>query len=168
MVLTFFCQANRKGVCMGFSRLARILLYLAGFGVLAAILGVFMLFGPPKLYARTSTSEFCGSCHVLESQYEAWFHGVHKNIACVDCHLPNDTFPRHLFWKSVDGIHDVIRFNTGQVSEFIHLSDRGQGVVLENCLRCHGETMAKVNEDRQCWGCHRRLSHRLSGAMATQ
>ena len=27
--------------------------------------------------------------------------------------------------------------------------------------------MARVNEDRNCWECHRRLSHRLTGAVAT-
>ena len=154
---------------MALSRFSRILLYLAGFGVLAALLGLFMAFGPPKLFAKTSTPEFCGSCHVLQPEYEAWFHaGAHKRISCVDCHLPNDTFPRHLFWKSVDGIHDVMRFNTGHVSEYIRLSERGQNVVKENCQRCHTELMSRVNEDRQCWSCHRRLSHRLSGAMDTR
>ncbi|MBM4288971.1 MAG: cytochrome c nitrite reductase small subunit [Deltaproteobacteria bacterium] len=154
---------------MALSRLSKMVLYLVGFGGLAAVLGLFLAFGPPQLFAKTSTPEFCGSCHVLEPQYEAWFHaGAHRRIACVDCHLPNDTFPRHLLWKTVDGVHDVIRFNTGQVSEAIKLSDRGAGVVQENCLRCHATTMFRVNEDRNCWSCHRRLSHRLSGAMETR
>ena len=154
---------------MAFPRLSKILLYLAGFGFLAAVLGLFMAFGPPKLFAKTSTPEFCGSCHILQPEYEAWFHaGAHKRVACVDCHLPNDTLANHLFWKSIDGIHDVLRFNMGQVHDYIKLSSRGGNVVKENCLRCHTETMARVNEDRQCWSCHRRLSHRLSGAMDTR
>jgi cytochrome c nitrite reductase small subunit len=145
------------------------LLLVVIFGILAAGLGLFLAFGPPRLFAKTSTPEFCGSCHVLQPEYEAWFHaGAHKRVACVDCHLPNDTFPRHIFWKSVDGIHDLMRFNLGQVHEYIRLSARGQNVVKENCLRCHEELMSRVSEDRQCWSCHRRLSHRLSGAMDTR
>ena len=154
---------------MAFPKISRLLLYLAGFAAVAGVLGLFMAFGPPKLFAKTSTPEFCGSCHVLQMEYEAWFHsGAHKRIACVDCHLPNDTFARHLFWKSVDGIHDVVRYNTGQVSEIIKISDRNAGVVKENSLRCHAEAMSRVNEDRQCWTCHRRLSHRLTGSMDTK
>ena len=151
------------------SRFARIIIYLAGFGVLAGVLGLFMAFGPPKLFAKTSSPEFCGSCHVMEMEYEAWFHsGAHKRATCVDCHLPNDTLARHLAWKTLDGVHDVIRFNTGQVSDYLRLSDRGAGVVQENCQRCHAETMSRVSEDRQCWSCHRRMSHRLSGSMDTR
>jgi cytochrome c nitrite reductase small subunit len=154
---------------MAFPRISKILLYLAGFLVLAGVLGVFMAFGPPQLFAKSSTPEFCGSCHVLQMEYEAWFHaGAHKRVACVECHLPNDNMARHLMWKSIDGIHDVIRYNTGQVHEVIKISDHNASVVKENCRRCHAETMARVNEDRNCWTCHRRLSHRLSGSMQTR
>lgn len=150
------------------SRFAKISIYLGIIIAVVAFSGLFAAFGPPKLLARTSTAEFCGSCHVMSTQYEAWFHaGAHKRIACVDCHLPNDTMARHLFWKTLDGVHDVIRFQTGQISDDPRLSARGAGVVQENCLRCHAETMSRVSVDRQCWSCHRRLSHRLAGAMAT-
>ncbi len=153
---------------MAWSRFARISLHLGILLAVAAFVGLFVAFGPPKLLAKTSTPEFCASCHVMSSQYEAWFHtGAHRRAACVDCHLPNDTFARHLFWKTLDGVHDVVRFQTGQVSADLRLTARGGRVVQENCLRCHEETMARVNEDRQCWSCHRRLSHRLSGAMAS-
>lgn len=139
------------------------------FLVIVAIVGTFVAFGPPGLYAKTETPEFCGSCHVLQTQYEAWFHsGAHRRQKCVDCHLPNDTFARHLLWKGIDGMKDFLAFHTGRVSEDIRLSSRGAGFVQENCLRCHAETVARTNEDRQCWSCHRRLSHKLTGAMQTQ
>jgi len=153
---------------MASSRIAKLGLTLGIIAIVAALVGLFAAIGPPKLLAKTSTPEFCGSCHVMSTQYEAWFHnGAHKRAACVDCHLPNDTLARHLFWKTLDGVHDMIRFQTGQISDDQRLTARGARVVQENCRRCHEEIMARVNEDRHCWSCHRRLSHRLSGAMAT-
>lgn len=154
---------------MALSRLAKlswavVVLILAGAG-----LGLFLALGPPQLLARTSTPEYCGSCHVMEMEYESWFHsGAHKRVTCVDCHLPNDTKFRHLFWKSVDGIHDLARFYGGWVSDYPRLSNRGARVVRENCQRCHAEIGARLNETRDCWTCHRRLTHRLGGAMLTR
>jgi cytochrome c nitrite reductase small subunit len=142
----------------------RVLLILA---LVGAGLGAFLAFGPAKQYAKSESPEFCGSCHVMESQYEAWFHaGAHRRLTCVDCHLPNDTVARHLIWKGIDGGRDFVAFHTGRFTDDIRLSARGAQVVKENCLQCHTETMARVNEDRNCWECHRRLRHRQTGAMA--
>ena len=145
------------------------LLGLLVFLAIAAILGAFLAFGPPGLYAKTGSPEFCGSCHVMESRYEAWFHaGAHRRVKCVDCHLPNDTAFNHALWKALDGGKEFLFFHTGRVSEDIRLSTHGAKVLKENCLMCHTETMARTNEDRNCWSCHRRLGHKLTGAMLTQ
>jgi cytochrome c nitrite reductase small subunit len=142
--------------------LSLLILALVGAG-----LGAFLAFGPPKLYAKSESPEFCGSCHVMESRYEAWFHaGAHRRIKCVDCHLPNDNIAHHLWAKAFDGGKEFLIFHTGRVPEEIRLSDHGAKVLRENCLRCHSETMARVNEDRNCWSCHRRLSHKLTGVVA--
>ncbi|MBM4287592.1 MAG: cytochrome c nitrite reductase small subunit [Deltaproteobacteria bacterium] len=144
------------------------LVYLLVFLLIAAALGAFIAFGPPRLYARSESPEYCGSCHVMESRYEAWFHaGAHRRITCVDCHLPNDTAFNHALWKALDGGKEFLSFYTGRVDEDLRLSSRGARVLKENCLRCHTETMARVNEDRNCWECHRRLGHKQTGAMAT-
>jgi len=146
----------------------KICLYVLGAAGLAAVLGLFVAFGPPGLYAKSESPEFCGSCHVLEPEYEAWFHsGAHAQIKCIDCHLPNDTFANHLWWKTLDGMKDALKFHTGMVSADIRLSKHGAHVVADNCRRCHSETVARINEERQCWDCHRRLSHRRTGAIAT-
>ena len=143
-------------------------LFLLLLALVGAGLGVFLAFGPPKLYAKSESPEFCGSCHVMESQYEAWFHaGAHRRLKCVDCHLPNDTFARHLVWKGLDGGRDFLAFHSGLFDEDIRLTPRGAQVVKENCLRCHAETVARVSVDRNCWECHRRLNHKQTGAMAT-
>jgi cytochrome c nitrite reductase small subunit len=146
-----------------FSLLALVVLALGG------LLAGFVAFGPPGLYAYSATPEFCNSCHVMNSRYEAWFHnGAHRRIKCVDCHLPNDTAVNHFMAKMLDGGQEALLFHSGRVSEPIRLSAHGAKVLRENCLRCHTETMARVNEERNCWFCHRSLSHLLTGVRQTQ
>ncbi len=145
-----------------------ILLYVGCAVVILMALGVFVAFGPPGLYAKSESPEFCGSCHVLQTEYETWFHsGAHRGIKCIDCHLPNDNLAHHLWAKSLEGVSDSLAFHTGRVPERIQLSDAGAKTVVANCRRCHGELLARVNEDRKCWECHRRMSHRSTGAIAT-
>jgi cytochrome c nitrite reductase small subunit len=44
------------------------------------------------------------------------------------------------------------------------VSDRGQGFIQGNCLRCHSERVAMIDKTRNCWDCHRFLQHQLAGA----
>jgi cytochrome c nitrite reductase small subunit len=145
----------------------RVFLYLLGAIVIVAALGGFAAFGPPGLYAKSESPEFCGSCHVLQPEYETWFHsGAHQNIKCIDCHLPNDNLAHHLWAKTLEGVGDTLAFHTGRVSDPIKISDSGTRVVVANCRRCHAERMARINEERRCWDCHRRMSHKGTGAIA--
>ena len=151
-----------------FLKSRRFWLILLVLAVLAAGLGALLAFGPPKLFAKSESPEFCGSCHVMESRYEAWFHaGAHRRVKCVDCHLPNDNIVHHLAAKVFGGGQEFLAFHTGRFPEEIHLSDSGARVLRENCLRCHAETMARANEDRNCWFCHRQLRHKQMGVVAT-
>ena len=68
----------------------------------------------------------------------------------------------------MEGVKDSLAFHTGRVSETIRISDHGAKVVQENCQRCHAETISRINEDRRCWDCHRRLSHQRTGAIETR
>jgi cytochrome c nitrite reductase small subunit len=151
-----------------FLKSRRFWLILLVLAVLAAGLGAFLAFGPPKLFAKSESPEFCGSCHVIESRYEAWFHaGAHRRIKCVDCHLPNDNIIHHLKGKVFGGGQEFLAFHTGWFPDDIRLSEHGAKVLRENCLRCHAETMARINEDRNCWFCHRQLRHKQTGVVAT-
>jgi len=145
------------------------LVYVLMAAAIAAVLGIFVAFGPPGLYAKSESPEFCGSCHAVAPEYEAWFHaGAHRRIKCVDCHLPNDNFVQHLTWKTLDGLKDFTAFHMGRVPDNMQISNHGAKVVLANCQRCHAETIARINEDRRCWDCHRRLSHKRTGAIETR
>jgi nitrate/TMAO reductase-like tetraheme cytochrome c subunit len=37
----------------------------------------------------TGTSRFCGTtCHIMATYHVSWKNGTHKDVACVDCHIP--------------------------------------------------------------------------------
>ena len=123
-----------------------------------------MSFGPPQLLARTETPLFCASCHVMQSQYEAWFHvGAHRTIRCVDCHLPHENIGVYYLWKTIDGMTDTVVFYSGRVPEIIDISERQQRVIQSNCIRCHAARVEKIDRKRNCWACHRSLQHNMAG-----
>lgn len=138
-------------------------------GLLCAAVGVFVMLGPPGLLAKSETPLFCASCHVMETEFEAWFReGAHRTIRCVDCHLPHQNVATHYVWKSIDGMKDVVFFYSGRVPEIISLSSHGRKVLQANCVRCHESIVSNIDNERQCWDCHRRLSHIRSGAVETR
>lgn len=137
--------------------------------VLGGATAAFMAFGPPHLLEKSESPEFCASCHVMEEEHVAWSHaGAHRRVRCVECHLPGGNPVVHYFWKSIDGMKDVIFFYSGHVPERIELGAHGAKVVQENCIRCHQSTIAGMDITRRCWSCHRQLRHRLSGTIATR
>jgi len=135
---------------------------------ICAAFGVFLLLGPPGLLAKSEKADFCASCHVMESEYEAWFHeGAHRRINCVDCHLPRDNIASHYLWKSLDGLKDTIFFYSGHIPDPIVASDHARRVLQSNCIRCHETSVEKIDNERLCWSCHRRLVHLASGSIET-
>ena len=143
----------------------KIIIFLA---ILITAVMLFLFLGPPKLLAKSSSPDFCTGCHVMEANYEAWIHaGAHRRSRCVDCHLPNHNLGIHYIWKSIDGLKDALVFYSGRVPELIKLTSHGEKVLQANCIRCHESTVEFINHDRKCWGCHRRIAHRQSGAIET-
>ena len=53
-------------------------------------LGTFVFVTDAPAYGG-SAPETCANCHVMDSQYENWYHAPHEKFTeCVDCHLPHD------------------------------------------------------------------------------
>ncbi len=152
---------------MGFRLSKRFMAMLALSGMAGALLALFLLFGPPKMLARSESPDFCASCHVMEEQHTAWRHaGVHRSIRCVDCHLPHDNTAIHFTWKSIDGIKDGLVFFSGRIPDPITLSRHGRRVLQDNCVSCHSETVSAMDTTRTCWDCHRQTNHKLTGIIA--
>ena len=146
----------------------KVVLYLVAASIVGFIVILFLFFGPPKLLAKSDNPGFCVSCHIMESSYEAWTHaGAHRRNLCVDCHLPNNNRASHYIWKTIDGMKDAFVFYSGTVPEQITISSHGEKTLQENCIRCHEVAVTMIDKERKCWECHKRITHKLTGAIET-
>jgi cytochrome c nitrite reductase small subunit len=139
--------------------LKKYLLGGAGLVLLAVI-----TFIPHGILFQSSQPAFCNLCHPMHEQYKVWLlTGVHRNIKCVDCHLPNNNEINHLIWKGIDGTKDLVSFLSGSYPDYITATSHAKKVIQANCVRCHADMVSRINtDDRNCWSCHRRINHRLN------
>ena len=133
---------------------------------------------------RTSTPEFCTSCHEIEFAYDTWKTSTHVNNAkgfvadCMDCHLPapQNTF-EFFYAKTFHGIKDL--FVHFVQDEYDHQKNREKAyAAFENdqCMKCHrnliyipdkrGAMLAhktvlwpRPGYEKKCIDCHRNLVH---------
>jgi len=142
---------------------------IAAIVVAALALGYFAFVTDAPSYGGHAP-ETCANCHVMDSQYENWYHGAHENWAkCTDCHLPHDNFAVYYAEKGRQGAKDVYAFVTGNIPVAIRASDKTKGIVQVNCVRCHEDSVENIVMgaqpfDRYCWDCHRDIAHTERGA----
>lgn len=143
-------------------------IHLISILLLFLIITLFSACGKSGFIAKTEKSEYCASCHVMQDEYTAWIHsGAHRRKVCVECHLPNYNQALHHWWKTIDGLKDVIVFHSGKIPERIKLSEHGIRIVQSNCIRCHENMVMMINKNRKCWECHRRITHMHTGITGT-
>ena len=156
-------------------------------GVLA---GFIILAGGSKIIIKTSSEEYCISCHIHPEADAAWKQSVHYQTksgvrtSCVDCHLP----PKgsgYLWAKGTTGLRDLWSYWTKDSASF-DWNDRGRlevarTHVFENsCTECH-ENLFPVNLSREgedahlyynqnkkgpdlhCINCHLNAGHHIEG-----
>ncbi len=137
--------------------------------VVAALAMGYFAFVTDAVSYGGSAPETCANCHVMDSQYESWYHGAHENWAkCTDCHLPHDNFAVYYAEKGRQGAKDVYAFVTGNIPLAIRASDKTKGIVQENCIHCHEDSVESIVMgaqpfDRYCWDCHRDIAHNARG-----
>ena len=103
--------------------------------VVAALAMGYFAFVTDAVSYGGSAPETCANCHVMDSQYESWYHGAHENWAkCTDCHLPHDNFAVYYAEKGRQGAKDVYAFVTGNIPLAIRASDKTKGIVQELSL----------------------------------
>ena len=133
---------------------------------------------------RTSTPEFCASCHEIQFAYNTWKTSSHVNNGqgfvadCMDCHLPapHDTV-NFFYMKTLHGVKDIIAHFT--MESYDHAEQREKAYVsFKNyqCMKCHrnllfipdkrGAMLAHrtvlyplPNMEKNCVDCHRNLVH---------
>ncbi|RLB79234.1 MAG: cytochrome C [Deltaproteobacteria bacterium] len=161
--------------------------YLKGFVfIIIGIIIAFPLFSISYYtMVRTSTPQFCASCHEIQFAYNTWKTSTHVNNAqgfvadCMDCHLPapHDTF-NFFYSKTAHGIKDIIIHFIG--SEYDHSKARENAYASftnQQCQKCHRNLLyipdkrgamlahravvyARAGYEKRCVDCHRDLVHR--------
>ena len=142
--------------------------FLIAIVVAVIALGFFAFVTDAPAYGG-SNPETCANCHVMDSQYENWYHAPHEKVTeCVDCHLPHENKVVYYLEKGRQGAKDVYAFTTGNIPVAIRASEKTKNIIQTNCLRCHEATVESVmmgpqKFERYCWDCHRSVSHGARG-----
>jgi hypothetical protein len=86
--------------------------------------------GVTYTFEATANPTFCGSCHVMRTQYEAWDRGSHRDVTCDTCHYPPgwDIFVQ----GKVVGLTEVVNNVAGTFATKPHGT-----VDNANCESCH-------------------------------
>ena len=158
---------------------------LSGLLVIIGILIAFPLFSITYYtMVRTSTPQFCASCHEIQFAYNTWKTSTHANNAqgfvadCMDCHLPAPHDMLDFFYaKTFHGLKDVIIHFTQH--EYDHEKNRKKAYASfknKQCQKCHRNILyipdkrgamlahrdvlyARPGYEKKCVDCHRNLVH---------
>ncbi len=133
---------------------------------------------------RTSTPQFCASCHEIEYAYNTWKTSTHVNNAqgfvadCMDCHLPapHDTVD-FFYTKTLHGIKDiVVHFTMDEYDREKNRKKAYESFDNAQCQKCHRNILhipdkrgamlahrsvvyALEGREKRCVDCHRDLVH---------
>lgn len=112
----------------------------------------------------SGTKAFCGQCHSMKHEAMTFAMSSHRELDCVECHLPHDNFPHYLIEKGRTGMVDMYHEFMRDYPERIKLDGDSRKMVSENCLRCHEATMSYVStapggSQNDCLKCHSRIAH---------
>ena len=133
---------------------------------------------------RTSTPQFCASCHEIQSAVNTWKTSSHVNNAqgfvadCMDCHLPAPHDTVNFFYsKTIHGIKDAIAHFAGKEYDRQKMRELAYANFKnEQCRKCHrnilnipdkrGAMLAhrsvlypRPGYEKNCMDCHRNLVH---------
>jgi formylglycine-generating enzyme required for sulfatase activity/nitrate/TMAO reductase-like tetraheme cytochrome c subunit len=115
--------------------------------LLGMLIAFLLIFLGNKAVVKTSTDEYCNSCHVHPHSTQTWKRSTHYDnprgiqVHCVDCHLPPHG-EGYLLEKAKTGIRDVWA-NTFKDSASFNWEEKSQidyakGHAFEiSCIYCH-------------------------------
>jgi len=135
------------------------------FILLGAFIGIVLYAGTVTAIKATDTGEFCSSCHVMDTVYEAFTQSPHARLDCNDCHAPTDNIANKLMFKARAGLGHIYMNTLGasSIPDVLHATESSVEVVNKNCISCHQHTIDNVAHDSKgtCIGCHRHVPHGL-------
>lgn len=121
----------------------------------------------------TDRPAFCGTCHEMSPYAQAHATGVHRNVACIECHVDTGTLPR-LEHKLI-ALKEVRDHFLGD-PRFPLAASALEPIPNERCVHCHqrvvpaikGLDHARHAAGRACVTCHAQVGHSVSAtALAT-
>ncbi|MBG7609466.1 MAG: NapC/NirT family cytochrome c [Anaerolineae bacterium] len=86
--------------------------------------------GVNYIFEATANPTFCGSCHVMQNQYEAWDRNPHRDVTCDVCHYPPGV--EYFIQGKVVGVTEVVNNLAGTFGTKPHGT-----VDNANCESCH-------------------------------
>ncbi|UCE54702.1 MAG: NapC/NirT family cytochrome c [Desulfobacterales bacterium] len=119
---------------------------------------------------RTSTPQFCATCHEIQFAYNTWKTSTHVNNAqgfvadCMDCHLPapHNTFD-FFYQKTFHGIKDIIVHFVQK--EYDHQKNREKAYASftnDQCMKCH-RNLIYIPDKRGAMLAHKNVLYTLTG-----
>jgi len=161
----------------------------AGLWIAVGILIAFPLFSMSYYtMVRTSTPNFCASCHEITPAVVAWRASTHFNNAsgvvvdCMDCHLPapHKTFD-FFFAKTYHGLKDIVLHFFGDGYDREEARESAYAAFDNDvCRKCHRNLLhmptqrgamlahrsvihARPGYEKKCVDCHYDLVHSNKG-----
>ncbi|NVD08952.1 butanol dehydrogenase [Vibrio sp. JPW-9-11-11] len=158
--------------------------FLVGISIGVILLGAFHI-----VLEKTSTTDFCVSCHGMKTVYQEYQESIHFNnpsgvrASCSDCHVPQEFFAK--VWRKIKASREVYHALVGTIDtpekfeeHRLDMAQRVWAEMLENdsreCRNCHTyhamdfpsqslrarEKMeSAMLEERTCIECHKGIAH---------
>jgi len=125
------------------------LLFLSGL-----LAGFFLLMGGNFIMKKTSTDEYCMSCHIHPHAEVSWKKSTHYynksgiRVHCVECHLPPKEEKGYLIEKARTGLKDIYGFYFRDSASFDWenkrlISHAVKIVYNKSCISCHQTIFSK-------------------------
>ncbi len=115
--------------------------------LIGLILGLAISFVTALVVEKTSTPEFCASCHTMKPMVKSFNISVHGSnnkhgysvAHCTDCHLPHDSLAGYLVAKGITGAKDGLAEIglLGKPDFEKKYAEMGRYVYDNGCLKCH-------------------------------
>ncbi|MBI4715784.1 MAG: NapC/NirT family cytochrome c, partial [Nitrospirae bacterium] len=113
-------------------------------------------------YASLNSPEFCRSCHLMETFYQSWRTGEHREFRCQDCHHPP-------FSRKLKGVRRWVRERPQTFPPDVNFR-----FDQRSCVSCHEKrdhawvrtvrsddhVLHPLGEKIRCLDCHREGQHR--------
>lgn len=99
---------------------------------------------------KLASPDKCAGCHNITNIYEELSASAHKNLKCIDCHVPGGV--QKVKYAAKDCSFNRLGYYEGD-DNWVEVGGKGNQV----CLRCHA-AQGKQDTAVRCWSCHMKQS----------